>query len=517
MPKASPSYSALSARTGSGKVKTRKRIAVSVNAKPAVRALASDADQAARDDIGESAQQAQARLSEFIRQAWPVLEPNTPYVHGWHIDAICAHLEAVTHGQIRNLLINMPPRHAKSLIVSVFWPVWEWITTPERRWLFSAYAQKLSARDSLRCRRLITSAWYQNRYGARYQLTRDQNAKIRFENDKTGYRIATSVGGVVTGEGGDRIVVDDPHNVTEAKSAVVREDTLLWWDEAMSTRVNDPKTSAKVIVMQRLHERDLSAHVLQQKLYEHLCLPAEYEGKKFFTTIGWSDPRAQVGELLWPARFGAREIAEMKLQLRAFGTACQLQQRPAPQAGGLIKLEWWRYYREPPSFARVVQSWDTAFKKNRDNDRSVCTTWGVARDGYYLLDCWAGRVEFPELKRVVVQQAAKWRPQQILIEDKASGQSLTQELQRETCLPIKPVGVDPDKIARVNAVTGLIEAGKVFLPQAADWVADFVDECALFPHGRHDDRVDSMTQALAHLARATTPALQRVQINHMLR
>ena len=201
-------------------------------------------------------------LREFIRQAWPILQPVTPFVPGWHIDALCEHLEAITYGHIRNLLINIPPRHMKSLTVSVFWPCWEWIRWPERRWLCASYAESLSLRDSRHCRTVIQSPWYRRNWGDVFMLTEDQNEKRRFDNDKTGYRIASSVGGANTGEGGDRIVCDDPHNVKEAESDVARKGVCDWYDQVMSTRVNDPKTAARVIIMQRVHEADLSGHVL---------------------------------------------------------------------------------------------------------------------------------------------------------------------------------------------------------------------------------------------------------------
>ena len=204
-----------------------------------------------RDEI--DCELAGRQLREFVRQAWAVVEPATPFVPGWHIDAIVEHLDAVSRRQIRNLLINVPPRHMKSLLVSVFWPAWEWIRWPERRWLYSSYAASLSIRDSIKCRRLLESPWYQERWADRFALTSDQNTKGRFENSRTGYRLATSVGGAATGEGGDRIVCDDPHNVQEAESDPIRKGTLDWWDVVMSTRVNDPRSAAKVVVMQRCH------------------------------------------------------------------------------------------------------------------------------------------------------------------------------------------------------------------------------------------------------------------------
>ena len=203
-------------------------------------------------------------LDDFTKAAWHVIEPGTPYVDGWHLTAISEHLEAINKGHIRNLLINIPPRHMKSIQVAVMWPVFTWINRPDFRWLFASYAGSLSVRDSLKCRRLIESPWFQDLWGDRFQLTGDQNAKTFFENDHSGYRFATSVGASTTGHGGDCIVVDDPHNALEANSDAMRESTLEWWDQAMSTRLNNPKTGAKVVVMQRLHEKDLSGHILSQ-------------------------------------------------------------------------------------------------------------------------------------------------------------------------------------------------------------------------------------------------------------
>jgi hypothetical protein len=225
----------------------------------------------------EASRRAEGSLYEFLKQAWHVLEPGTTYVDGWHIKAISDHLEAVTDGRIRKLLINIPPRHMKSLTVAVMWPCWVWIHKPGMRWIFCSYAQRLATRDSLKRRRLIQSPWYQGNWGHRFRLTGDQNEKARFENTATGYCLATSVGGANTGEGADVIVCDDPHNVRDRQSEVMLDKTITWWDEVMSTRLNNPNTGARVIVMQRLHERDLSGHVLQKGGWDHLCLPAWYE------------------------------------------------------------------------------------------------------------------------------------------------------------------------------------------------------------------------------------------------
>ncbi|MGA3028036.1 MAG: phage terminase large subunit [Bryobacteraceae bacterium] len=474
-----------------------------------------------RDEIDREL--ASRRLRDFVLQAWAVVEPSTPFVPGWHIDAIIEHLEAVTLGQIRNLLINVPPRHMKSLLVSVLWPAWEWIRCPSRRWLYSSYGAQLSIRDSIRCRRLIESPWYQTRWKDRFALTSDQNTKGRFDNNRSGYRLATSVGGAATGEGGDRIVCDDPHNVQEAESDSVRKGTLDWFDVVMSTRVNDPKTAARVVVMQRCHQRDLSGHLLEQGGWEHLCLPAEYENPRRATSIGFVDPRQEHGELLWPERFGTAEIESLKRSLGSYATAGQLQQRPAPAEGGLLKRHWWRYWQPrgaslppvvvrladgtqvsiapvdvPPRVDEQIQSWDCAFKDLETSDYVVGQLWGRVGSAYLLGDQIRARMDCPTTVKAV-RELSQRHPGSLakLIEDKANGSAVIQMLQHELpgLLPVTPQG---GKVARAAAVSPLIEAGNVYLPhpQHAPWVDDFIEECAAFPNGAHDDQVDAMTQAL---------------------
>ena len=474
--------------------------------------------------LAEIDQERAARsLREFVRQAWAVIEPSTPFVPSWHIDAIIEHLEAISLGQIRNLLINVPPRHMKSLLVSVLWPAWEWIRWPERRFLYSSYAAQLSIRDSVKCRRLIESPWYQDRWGDRFALTGDQNTKGRFENDRSGYRLSTSVGGAATGEGGDRVVCDDPHNVQEAESDSVRKATLDWWDVVMSTRVNDPRSAAKVVVMQRCHQLDLSGHLLEQGGWEHLRLPAEYEKPGCSTSIGWSDPRTEQDELLWPERFGPEELESLKRSLGSYAAAGQLQQRPSPAGGGMFKRHWFRFFQPrgmnlPPVVVSLpdgtqmsitaielphrvdesLQSWDCAFKDLDTSDYVVGQVWGRLGSMFFLGDQVRARMDCPATAHAVRQLTAKW-PGTIakLIEDKANGSAVIQMLAREIpgLLPVNPEG---GKVARAAAVSPLIEAGNIYLPHPAwaPWVNDFIEECAAFPNGAHDDQVDAMTQAL---------------------
>lgn len=446
---------------------------------------------------------AERSLAAFAGQAWHVVEPATNYVHGWHIDAICEHLEAVTRGEIRNLVINIPPRHMKSLLVSVFWPTWEWATHPERRWLFSSYAASLSIRDSLKSRRIIESPWYRRHWGHVVELTTDQNVKARYDNTATGYRIATSVGGAATGEGGDRVVCDDPHSAQDADSDAVRASTLSWWDEVMSTRRNDPKAGSRVIVMQRLHADDLTGHVLAQGGYEHLCLPAEYEPNVTIdTSLGRPDSRTRDGELLWPERFGHDELADLKLRLGSYASAGQLQQRPSPAEGGAVNRGWWRTYAVPPARCdRVIQSWDMAFKDLDTSDYVVGQVWGRVGAECYLLDQVRGRMDFPTTQRAVRALKAKWPATgALLVEDKANGTAIIASLRKDVpgLIAVNPEG---GKQSRISAVAPFIEAGNVYLPEpeAAPWVGDYIEEHAQFPNGAHDDQVDATSQALLRL------------------
>ena len=265
------------------------------------------------------AEKARRRLHEFVRQAWPVLEPSTPFVDGIHVQAICLHLQAVIEGRIRDLIINVPPGHSKSLLTAVFWPAWVWIDRPQIRWLFASYAAALSVRDSVRCRRLIESEWYQRRWGNRYRLSGDQNQKNRFENDQTGYRIATSVGGSATGERADVVVVDDPHSVDQAESDAERRTAVEWFNGTMCTRLNDFTSGHRIVIQQRLHENDLTGDLLSKGGFEQLCLPAEFEPeRRCATSIGWSDPRVEPGELLWPEKISAAHLEALKLQLGSY-------------------------------------------------------------------------------------------------------------------------------------------------------------------------------------------------------
>ena len=324
---------------------------------------------------------ASASLYEFVKQSWHVVEPGVKFVESWHIETICEHLEAVTQGDIRKLIINIPPRHSKSTIVSVIWPMWEWLAQPDEKFLCASYSGNLSIRDNLKARRLVQSPWYQERWGHMFRLAGDQNAKQRFENDKTGYRLATSVGGTATGEGGSRLILDDPHSAQEAQSDAVRESALEWFVMVWSTRLNDPKKDAMVTIMQRLHERDISGHTLEDiGGWEHLMIPAEWDGVVRKTSLGRYDPRKKEGQLICPERFGEKEITELKQLLGTYGTAGQLQQDPTPSEGGILKASFfnlWPHDEGLPPFEYVLQSYDCAFTEKTTGDPTACTVWAV--------------------------------------------------------------------------------------------------------------------------------------------
>lgn len=471
---------------------------------------------------------ASGSLYEFVRQCWHVVEPGVKFVESWHIETICEHLEAITAGEIRKLLINIPPRHSKSTIVSVIWPMWEWLTDPAHKYLCASYSGNLSIRDNLKARRLIQSPWYQERWGAMFGLAGDQNAKQRFENDKTGYRLATSVGGTATGEGGSRLILDDPHSAQEAQSDVIRESAVEWFDVVWSTRLNDPKKDAMVTIMQRLHERDISGHIIEDiGGWEHLLIPAEWDGVRRKTFLGAYDPRKKKGELICPERFGEKEITELKQLLGTYGTAGQLQQDPTPSEGGILKtafIQMWPHDKGLPPFEYILQSYDCAFTEKTSGDPTACTVWAMfthnGKRNVMLIDAWDDHLSYPELRaRAIKDWGTEYggmtkdsphsrarRPDRVLVEAKASGQSLLQDLRlaKVPAVPYNP-GL-ADKISRAHQAAPTLELGMVWVPesgknpgQPVSWAAAFLKQLAKFPVAEHDDYVDTFTQAIIYL------------------
>ena len=457
-------------------------------------------------------------LRTFVERAWHTVNPNTPFVPGRHIDAICEHLEAVSRGDISKLLVNQPPRHAKSSLIAVFWPAWEWLTHPEIQWIYASYSARLSQRDSVNCRRVIDSPWYQMRWGSVFSWAEDQNTKNFYKNNKSGHRIATSVGGGATGEGGDRIVCDDPHNAIDIHSEAKRGAAIDWWKYSMSTRVNNPKSAAKVVVMQRLHDQDLSAVLLEEGGWEHLCLQAEYDTtRRCSTSIGWSDWREEDGEPLWPERYGKAELAINRVELGSAQYAGQFQQDPSPIGGNIIKDKWFRYWtgvRAPEGARRWLMSWDLAFKDLRSSSYVVGQVWCcVGAAEYYLVDQVRGQWDIIRTMEEVRKLSNRWPEAKTkLIEDKANGPAVVSMLKREVngMLAWPPKGnkslskySNASKEGRLFSVAPLFEAGNVFLPDltmglAYSWVSEYIVEITRFPRAKDDDQVDTTSMALIH-------------------
>lgn len=467
-------------------------------------------------------------LASFYRDyVWPTVEGVKPYVDNWHIHAIADHLQAVSAGQIKRLVINIPPRHGKSNLASVAWPAWTWITRPEKQWLCGSYAEKLAIRDSLRMRRVISSPEYRRDFGDSFQLAGDQNQKVRFQNDKNGHRIAFGMTGGVMGDGGDILLIDDPHDRQGAHSEAERENALTTYDEALITRLNDLSTGAIVIIMQRLHQNDLSGHVLKQGGWTHLLLPMEYESKAAkVTSIGFRDPRTREGEILDPVRFPTSELAKLKVSLGEYGTAGQLQQRPSPAGGGILKIDricLWPTDRPFPDLEFVLQSYDTAFTEKTDGDPTASSVWGVfeheGRRNAMLLEAWSDHLGYPDLRKKVMDDwGAKYggrkndpmhpprRADNVLVEKKGSGQSLLQDLARAN---VPAVSYDPgrsDKVARAHMVAPFLDNGMIWVLESrkepgkpVKWARPFIEQLEQFPNGEHDDYVDTFTQAIIYL------------------
>lgn len=484
-------------------------------------------------------------LAAFVRLAWHIVEPGQPYVHGWHIDALCAHLEAVTAGEeidgnkLNRLLINIPPGTMKSLLVGVFWPAWEWgpQRMPHLRYLCASHSQNLAIRDNVRMRRLVVSEWYQACW-PHVSLAKDQNAKLKFENTSMGFREAVAAG-TITGSRGDRVIIDDPHSVESAASEQQRQSTLDWFLEAVPTRLNSPKNSAIIVIMQRLHEEDVSGTILDKSLpYTHLMLPMEFEADRACSTpvewwpewedepIPFADPRSVDGELLFPERFPEDVVERDKAVMGPYAVAGQLQQRPEPRGGGIIKREWWQLWEHDayPAMDFIVASLDTAYTTKSDGDYSALTVWGVfsgdvmarsvkTEDGVeraysqqhprvMLMTAWAERLELHELVKKTADTCRLMKVDRLLIENKAAGISVAQEIRRlfgheDWAVML----IDPksqDKLSRLYSIQHLFAEGMVFAPDRT-WADKVITQVGSFPRGKHDDLVDTVSQALRHM------------------
>lgn len=425
---------------------------------------------------------------------------------------MCEHLEAVSSGQISRLLINVPPGAMKSLLVSVIWPMWEWgpKNRPHLRYVATAHKEPLAIRDNLKARRLVTSQWYQGLWGKRVVLTGDQNAKTKFETVKTGFREAMAFNSL-TGSRGDRVLIDDPHSVDDANSDQKRETAVTTFLEAVPTRLTNPEKSAIIVIMQRLHEQDISGVIVSKNLgYDHLMLPMEFEAsRKCRTSIGFVDPRKKDGDLLFEARFPRHVVDRDKAVLGEYAVAGQFQQRPAPRGGAIFKDKFFvRYDGDPPAMRYRMILADTAMKAKEANDYTVFEEWGLGTDGRpYLINLVRGKWEAPELETAAraawatafARPSHVWGPLRSMgIEDKVSGTGLIQKLRRER-IPVQPIERDKDKVQRANDVTPYLAVNPVMLPDGAPWVNAYLSEMLSFPRGANDDQVDPTVDAIKSL------------------
>jgi len=507
-------------------------------------------------------------LIEFYRAAWPVMDA-APYQDAWHLEAVAEHLEAIAYGKIRKLCVNLPPRHSKTLMVSVCFNAWMWTKEPDEefpligpaaKFMCLSYGESLAMDNAILTRRLVDSDWYQERWGHRVSLTSDQSNKHKFDTMAGGTRISGSFKSTVTGRGAGIRIYDDPHKMDEVESPTIREGVLKLYDTTLKSRITDPKISAEVLVAQRGHMNDLSAHFLSDPDVVHLNLPAEYDStRRCATVIGWEDPRTEDGELLWPGRWGPKELAPYKRD--PYEWSSQWQQMPRIREGAIIKEEWWQVYEVPKSGIYdfqpifVIASLDTAFTEKTSNDYSALTIWAVYDDSrtkrrcIILVDAWKKRLELHgvDVPRIDGESDAvymrrthsKWglvewvehsckkrKVDRLLVENTARGHDVVKELQRiyaGMSWGIRPITPRGDKTNRGHAIVDLFTDGMIYAPAMVDehgnvkfreWAEMVINDCAEFPHGSHDDVYDTVTQCLNHLRRETSFAVRSDEAKH---
>lgn len=428
-----------------------------------------------------------------------------------HLDEIVVPaLEAVERGEIKRLAIALPPGHAKSTVGSKSFPAFYLGRHPNRSVISVSHTAELSTDFGRATLGLVRSELHQAVFPD-CRLSEDSTAATRFSTTCGGTYFAVGLGGAITGRRAHLVVIDDPFkDRADAMSAANRKAVREAYSSVIYPRLMPG--GAIVLIQTRWHEDDLLGWLLREHASDgwHLIsMPAIAESDE-----GWR----KSGEALWPEAFPVKTLQAIRSAVGEIAWVSLYQQRPAAVEGTIFKRNKWRYFREPsPRFDAVVLSLDTAFKAGSSNDYSVATVWGEANRGYYLLDLWRGRVEFPELQTITEALSAKWHPRIVLVEDRASGQSLIQTLQRETKLPVMPVRIDRDKETRAHAVTPLVEAGRVFLREDAPWLADFLDEATSFPTAPHDDVVDSTTQALNYMSEQYTgsPRIESLHLSEL--
>lgn len=440
-------------------------------------------------------------LFTFTAKVFQTVSPGSQFKANWHLYAIAYALERCRLGKCRRLIITIPPRNLKSISVSVAFVAWLLAKDPTTRAVVASYSQDLSNKHARDTKAVMESEWYQKLF-PRTRINPKKNAVQEFETTRKGGRLATSVGGTVTGRGGDFLIVDDPLKPDEADSEAARNTANDWFSNTLFTRLDDKKNGVVIVIMQRLHQDDPVGRLLRTQDWEWVNLPAEAQADIRVPISEDQDYLFKAGEILHPEREGKKELDELKETMGWRIYSAQYLQEPAPKDGAIVKWSWFQTYETEPRRAgndMIVQSWDTASKATELSNYSVCTTWLKRKceggEKYCLLDVFRKRMEYPELRKAVMDQHNRWRPNVVLIEDKASGQQLIQEYRR-TSMRVIPIKPEQDKVTRMSNQSALIESGKVYLPKEAPWLDDLRYELTAFPGSRHDDQVDSVSQFL---------------------
>ena len=450
-------------------------------------------------------------LSTFIHRAFQTVAPAQTFLHNWHIDAMAWLLEQCATGSIKRLLITLPPRHLKSICASVAFPAWVLGHDPTKRIICASYAADLAAKHARDCRAIMESSWYRLVF-PQTRLSREKNAEMDFMTTCHGYRYTTSVGGGVTGRGGNLVVIDDPIKPEDAMSDARRAAVNEWYDRTLYSRLDSKRDDVIILIMQRLHIEDLAGYVLAKEPWVHLNLPAIAEVEHRIP-IGLNQFHfRRVGDLLHEARESRADLDRIKATIGSFNWYGQYQQSPVPLEGEIIRWEWFPFYDEFPSRRRgdqIIQSWDTASTAGELSDYSVCMTFLERGNDYFLLNVLREKLNYPDLRRRVINHALEFGADTVIIEDKGSGTSLIQDLGVDSGGAPRPIAFHPegDKTTRISTQSRKIEAGQVLLPRQAEWLDELRAELMQFPYGRHDDQVDSLSQFLTWLGERTRNVL----------
>jgi predicted phage terminase large subunit-like protein len=440
-------------------------------------------------------------LPAFLHRSVLTLNPGAPFLENWHIEAICHLLERIRHGEITRLIINLPPRSLKSILVSVVFPAFLLGHDPRRKIFGISYGADLAAKHASDFRSIVTSRWYRHAF-PNMQVARTADSDVF--TSRRGFRRTTSVNATLTGLGGDCFIIDDPLKPVDAQSDAHRNGLNDWFSNTLMSRLDNKATGAIIVVMQRVHQYDLTGHLLENSSgWEVLSLPAIAEGDEEVLVGEDKLHLRRAGEALHPEREPLEVLESLRRELGSDVFAAQYQQAPVPPGGGMIRKAWLRYYDKAPERTygtKIIQSWDTAAKDGAQNSWSVCTTFLKVDNHYYLLDLTRGRYEYPRLRDTAVALANRFQPDWILIEEASTGIALSQELRPVVPFAVKPIPVGRDKIGRLYVHQGKFEAGLVLFPRAAPFLRELEAELLTFPQGKADDQVDSISQALDYKA-----------------